>query len=477
MSSRSWLWAAVLLVLCVGLASGQARAVDSWEAVAQDLPSAMVWDEQSAVSVDAKNTGTDPWDTDFSLRSVEGVTDAAIPIDRWGITSVPVTETVAPDEVFRFAFGITAPPIATLRYVLPLTPTSVAGVAPISLNWMMARDSSLIRNDTAVDAVAIDRFPDILPGTDGDWAAAFIEELAGRVPLVVQGYPNGTYGPRVEVTRAQMAVFMQRALELPLEPPEDPSMFSDVPAGYWAVQQIEALARADVVQGFPGGNYQPELVIARDAMAVFVARGVAGGDENVPSGPSEATFPDVPTDYWAYKYIEFAVSENIVEGFPGGNYQPLLTVTRDQMAVFIYRGFVQPTGAIVVLAGPAVTRVDPAPQPWNGWSTIVQAPSSDPGNAYVGFDAVRMLPEMAPITVTFDLREQGAPSAAASADVVITEAEIVAAQASLGTTSGAPYIYAVWDIPTGLPVGDLVLTVTVDGVPIQTLEPRELTIF
>jgi hypothetical protein len=474
MLSRTWLWAAVLLVLCVGLVSGQARAADSWEAVAQNLPSAMVWDEQSAVSVDAKNTGTDPWDTTFSLRSVEGVSDAAIPIDRWGVTAVPVTETVAPDEVFRFAFGITAPPIATLRYVLPVTPTSVAVVAPIDLNWMMEHDSSLIRNDTAVAAVAIDRFPDILPGTDGAWAAAYIEELAGRVPLVVQGFTDGTYRPLIEVTRDQMAVYMQRALELPLEPYE--GLFRDIPEDFWAALQIEALVRANVVQGYDDDTYRPTIVVARDAMAVYVARGMAGGDGNVPSGPTEPKFPDVPTDYWAYKYIEYAVSHNVVVGFPEGDYRPSLPVTRDQMAVYIYRGFVRPTGAVVVLAGPAVTRVDPIPD-WNGWSPITRAPSSDPGNAYVGFDAVRMLPEMAPIAVAFDLREEGAPTATASAEVVISEADITAAQAALGTTNGAPYIYAVWDIPTGLPAGDLVLTVSVNGVEVQTLEPRLLTIF
>jgi hypothetical protein len=322
----------------------------------------------------------------------------------------------------------------------------------------------------------IDRFPDILPGTDGAWAAPFVEELAGRVPFVVRGFPNGTYAPRIEVTRDQMAVFMQRALDLPLLPPESPSMFTDVPADFWAVQQIEALARSAIVQGFPGGNYKPALVVTRDQMAVFVARGVAGGDDNVPSGPEHATFPDVPTTYWAFKYIEFAVEEKIVEGFPGGNYQPLLPVTRDQMAVFIYRGFIQPTGAIVALAGPAVTRVDPLPQNFDGWSTIVEARSSEPGNAYVGFDVVRMLPEMAPITVHFELRGETGPTVAASANDVITAGDITAALALLGTRSGAPYIYATFDIPTGLAAGDYELVVTVNGQEVEVLEPRTLTI-
>ncbi len=478
MSSRTWLWAAALLVLCTGLMTGQARAAAlSWDAVAQDLPSAMVWDQQEAASVDARNTGTESWDTTFSLRSVEGVSAAAIPIDRWGITAVPVTETVATNEVFRFAFGVTAPPIATLRYVLPLTPTSVAVVTPFAMNWIVAKDGSLILTDTAVQGTVIDRFPDILPGTDGAWAAPYVEELAGRVPFVVRGFPDGTYGPLIEVTRDQMAVFMQRALDLPLEDPEDPSRFSDVGPDFWAVQQIEALARSDIVQGFPDGTYGPAIVVTRDQMAVFVARGVAGGDDNVPSGPPVATFPDVPTDYWAYRYIEYAVAQEIVRGYPSGLYEPILNVTRDQMAVFIYRGFIQPTGAIVVLAGPAVTRVDPLPQNYDGWSTIIEAPSSEPGDAYVGFDVVRMLPEMAPITVRFELREEAAATAVISAEDVITAEEITDTLALLGTRTGAPYLYATWELPHNvLAPGDYELVVTVNGRNVEMLRPRLLTI-
>jgi hypothetical protein len=78
-------------------------------------------------------------------------------------------------------------------------------------------------------------------------------------------------------------------------------------------------------------------------MAVFISRAVAGGDGNVPDGPAEATFDDVPTDYWAYKYVEYCVAENIVQGYDPVTYGPLVPVTRDQMAVFIARAFGLPT--------------------------------------------------------------------------------------------------------------------------------------
>jgi hypothetical protein len=74
-------------------------------------------------------------------------------------------------------------------------------------------------------------------------------------------------------------------------------------------------------------------------MSVFIARADAGGDGGVPDGPAEATFDDVPTDHWAYKYVEYCVDNGIVGGYDPVTYAPDVIVTRDQMAVFISRAF------------------------------------------------------------------------------------------------------------------------------------------
>lgn len=48
-------------------------------------------------------------------------------------------------------------------------------------------------------------------------------------------------------------------------------------------------------------------------------------------------FSDVPPGFWAYSEIQLCAAGCIVAGYPDGTYQPLLTVTRDQMAVYIAR--------------------------------------------------------------------------------------------------------------------------------------------
>jgi hypothetical protein len=119
--------------------------------------------------------------------------------------------------------------------------------------------------------------------------------------------------------------------------------FGDIPLGFWARDYIYAAARAGIVQGYPDGTYRPDQAVNRAQMAVYISRAVAGGDASVPTGPATATFPDVPTDHWAYKYIEYCHDENVVEGYWDG-YRPEEIVNRAQMAVYVARALVAPTG-------------------------------------------------------------------------------------------------------------------------------------
>ena len=122
------------------------------------------------------------------------------------------------------------------------------------------------------------------------------------------------------------------------------AVFFDVPKGYWAFDQIMACRKAGMVGGSADGNYSPTSVVNRAQMAVFVARALAGGDTHVPTAPATAHFPDVSTDFWAYKYVEYTYSRNVVAGYSNGTYGPNDNVDRGQMAVFIARSMASPTG-------------------------------------------------------------------------------------------------------------------------------------
>jgi PKD repeat protein len=124
--------------------------------------------------------------------------------------------------------------------------------------------------------------------------------------------------------------------------------FPDVPVQppFWALDQILACVDAGIVAGYPDGTYRPANPVSRDQMAVYIARALVGGDDKVPTGPATATFSDVPIDYWAFKYVEYAVTQNVVEGYPDGTYRPTIPVNRAQMAVFVARAIATPTAGV-----------------------------------------------------------------------------------------------------------------------------------
>jgi hypothetical protein len=196
-----------------------------------------------------------------------------------------------------------------------------------------------------VQLAVLAHFSDV---TYNHWAFHQIE--ACYAAGVVAGYPDGTYRPAWPVNRDQMAVYISRALaggdaNVPTGPAS--ASFSDVAPDYWAYPYIEFAYAQKVVQGYPDGSYGPTIPVTRAQMAVFIARAVSplADRPDLPSyyqPPVAPDFSDVPTDYWAFKYIEYCRSQGIVAGYADGSYRPEDVVTRDQMAVYIARAFELP---------------------------------------------------------------------------------------------------------------------------------------
>jgi PKD repeat protein len=120
--------------------------------------------------------------------------------------------------------------------------------------------------------------------------------------------------------------------------------FVDVLPDSWAWLAVESCVAAGLVGGYGDGSYRPGDAVTRDQMAVYVARGLAGGDAGVTTPTGPASFSDVPVDHWAYRYVEYAKAQLVVQGYEGGTYRPTESVDRGQMAVYIARAMVAPLG-------------------------------------------------------------------------------------------------------------------------------------
>ena len=134
-----------------------------------------------------------------------------------------------------------------------------------------------------------------------------------------------------------MAVFVLVAKEGPgyVPPACGPTaLFADVVAGSPFCPWVEELARRGVVSGCGAGNYCPSAPVSREQMAVFVLRALEPTLTPPPCVPPNL-FTDVPESSPFCRWIEELANRNVVSGCGGGNYCPTISVTREQMGVFI----------------------------------------------------------------------------------------------------------------------------------------------
>ena len=177
-------------------------------------------------------------------------------------------------------------------------------------------------------------FADVPPG---HWAYAYIEALAESG--ITSGCGNGNYCPQDPVSRAQMAVFLERGINgSGFSPPQaSGNAFNDVDANDFAASFIEQLASDGITAGCGNGNYCPGDAVSRAQMAVFLLRAKYGAGYSPP--PATGVFEDVSLGHWAVHWIEQLAADAITSGCGNGNYCPDAPVTRDQMAVFLVRTF------------------------------------------------------------------------------------------------------------------------------------------
>jgi hypothetical protein len=202
-------------------------------------------------------------------------------------------------------------------------------MAPGSLNHV------LVRNDDGGSAAILRGFfADFLDVSQAHPFHDFVEALVRA--QVTSGCGGGNYCPDLDVTRAQMAVFLLVSHNGPgyTPPPATGTVFNDVGQLDFAAAFIEALAAAQVTAGCGGGNYCPNDSVTREQMAVFLLRTLEG-PTYTPPACTMPTFSDVPCSSPFAAWIEELVERGITAGCGGGNFCPADSVTRGQMAVFL----------------------------------------------------------------------------------------------------------------------------------------------
>ena len=140
------------------------------------------------------------------------------------------------------------------------------------------------------------------------------------------GYPDGSFGPGQNMTRAEAAQ-MFYALLLDQNVPHTVS-FSDVPADAWYAEAVNTLASLGMINGYPDGTFRPDAPITRAEFCV-IALAFAYEPEDF-----DCNFRDVSTSDWFYDYVAQATSYGWISG-ADRSFRPNECITRAEVSVIV----------------------------------------------------------------------------------------------------------------------------------------------
>ena len=145
------------------------------------------------------------------------------------------------------------------------------------------------------------------------------------------GYAEGTFGPKRNMTRAEVTTMFARLLTEQIEADKTySSTFNDVAKGYWAANYIGYMQQFGIVTGYTDGSFRPNAPVTRAEFAAIASR-----FEKLTQGSK--SFTDVPDTHWAVKYINFAATRGWVTGYADGTFKPEHSITRAEVAAVTCR--------------------------------------------------------------------------------------------------------------------------------------------
>jgi hypothetical protein len=98
------------------------------------------------------------------------------------------------------------------------------------------------------------------------WAYRYIE--TAREHGAITGYPDQTFRPENNITRAEIATIIIRAKNYQLTTPG--TSFNDIPANYWAKDYIITAKDRGIILGYPDQTFRPENPATRAEAAKMI---------------------------------------------------------------------------------------------------------------------------------------------------------------------------------------------------------------
>lgn len=112
---------------------------------------------------------------------------------------------------------------------------------------------------------------------------------------------------------------------------DNSAAFSDVPASNWAKNAVDFVSARGIFNGTGGNAFSPDNTMTRGMLAV-----VLHNLEDSPAHAFDGAFDDVE-ESWYTDAVHWAAEQGIVTGYGDGRYGPNDDITREQLAVILWR--------------------------------------------------------------------------------------------------------------------------------------------
>ncbi len=153
----------------------------------------------------------------------------------------------------------------------------------------------------------------------------------------IVGYPDGTFLPDRNMTRAEAAaIFARNIADRKGENISNgKSSFTDVNTKLWYNNSIAYLKKYNIISGYTDGTFRPEEQITRAEFVTMCMRfydmldDITVSDKNI--------FNDVPKSHWAAVYICNAIAMKWIEGYADGTFKPDSNITRAEVVAIVNR--------------------------------------------------------------------------------------------------------------------------------------------
>ena len=153
-----------------------------------------------------------------------------------------------------------------------------------------------------------------------------VEEV--KAIAYIKGYPDGTFKPQANVTRAEAAQMFATLLNGGTNfGTSQATKFSDA-SDDWYSKAINYVVGKGLISGYPNGTFKPNESITRAEFAQMIS----GYIKNEKAGSSD--FQDVK-DHWAKDAIDKLYGNKNVTGYPDGSFKPNAKITRAEAVTIL----------------------------------------------------------------------------------------------------------------------------------------------